>query len=748
MAGKLARRSNALLCRRVLHSTLLSSSSSCTVLQPELRIVVNVSRVDDRRVSGDVNSDLSSKEFLLRADANSKSSAQARCLLFSNSQLVCRPLSSSAWSSSLRAAGSFRGARHVDDLQDQLGRRVHGFCALTETGAGTPTMEPETVAAGRSTPGDLHLPKLVNPTSELVDSVCKIVESQGWTPEAIKELDEAMEVVSPHLVLLIVKRISGDAMLAWNFFRWARQKSSNRFSLRAYAVLLECLGRARNLELVEEVMKLVVEDGHRKSIWPYNIVLKCFADNVDTALHFWGLMKQVECRPTVVTYTRLIDILVRHGRIEAASEIFKEMLQAGCPPNISTYNVLIHAFGEAGQPEAALDLFDKLSELGCKPNYSTFHTLIAMHVKAGNREAALKYYNMLKDAGLDVRDHTDQALRESPVDGKSSTEGEEAGEGIAGALSAPAVAVEASRILSAGALVKLMEDEHPNSIGDKLDKVNPRIYPRLVVQVLQRVKSPETALKFFDWAGRQPNFQHNEFTYSKIISILGRSLVNSETIDRILTDMQQRGIKINSQIFTALITCYGRAKSIDGALQLFQQMKEWGCTPDTITYTSLIHLLAKHGRHEHATEMFKEMQQAGCAPNALTYSVIIYNHLKSGQVTEALELLTKMPELGCKPTSITYASLIHHCAKNGQVDVAKELMERMESQGLKPLRASVSALDSALRTAGRVEEAEAIDRKLKRERVWDDTYRVPTEEVARELVFKHFLAGQAETAQS
>ncbi|KAG6552464.1 hypothetical protein Mapa_005884 [Marchantia paleacea] len=635
------------------------------------------------------------------------------------------------------------------EFRDQLGRRLHGFCALKETGAETPSMEPETVAAAvRPTPGDLHLPKLVNPTSELVDSVCKIMERQGWTPEAIKELDEAMEVVSPHLVLLIVKRISGDELLAWNFFMWAREKSTARFSLRAYAVLLECLGRAKKLELVQQAMKLIVEDGHRKSSWPYNIVLKCFADDVDTALHFWGLMKEVECRPTVVTYTRLIDILARQGRIEAASEIFKEMLQAGCPPNITTYNVLIHAFGAAGQPEAALDLFDKLAELGCKPNYSTFNTLIAMHVKAGNTEAAFKYYNMLKGMGASVRENTDQAWQVSGADGKSSGEVEDAGEESVGALSAPAVGAEASRLMSPAALVKLMEDEHTPSIAEKLDKVRPLICPRFVVQVLQRVKSPETALKFFDWARRQPNFQHNEFTYSKIISILGRGLINSETIDRILMEMHEQGIKMNSQIFTALITCYGRAKSIDGALLLFQQMKDWGCKPDTITYTSLIHLLAKHGRHEHATEMFKEMQQAGCAPNALTYSVIIYNHLKVGKVTEALELLKQMPEFGCKPTSITYATLIHHCAKNGQVDVAKELMAMMESQGIKPLRASVSVLDGALRKAGRTGEADTVDQKLKRQRVWDDTYRVPTEELARELVFKHFLAGQAESAQS
>ncbi|KAL3697388.1 hypothetical protein R1sor_011464 [Riccia sorocarpa] len=659
-------------------------------------------------------------------------------------------VSSSVFQLSASPRSAYVSVKCLNGLQETLGGRCHAFSTIQGLDSGSK----DAAHVVRFSPGDLHLPKLVNPTSESVKKICGILEKRNWGPETVKELEEADVQISPYLVQLIVLQIAEDEYLAWNFFMWARGRANMSLSLRAYIALVDSLGRAKNVELLKQGISLMNEDGHRASAWPYNNILKWFSDDVETALHFWGLMKENKCRPTVITYTRVIDILAKHGRIQAASETFKEMLEDGCPPNITTYNVLIQAFGAAGQLEAASDLFDKLAELGCKPNYETYNALITMHADAGNMDTAMKYFNLLKSSGAEIGEQIYRALELPLPDDSSSTESLTDRGDVAPSpkMNVGGGSVRESddhkdvipgRLMGPNRLLRLIYHGEYLPVEEKLDRIRPKLSPQFVVQVLQRMKNPNDALTFFDWAKRQPGFQHNEYSYSMIISILGRSR-SSESLDKILREMYEQGIQINTQIFTALITCYGRAKSLDGALQLFQQMKDSGCKPDTITYTSLIHLLAKHGDHDRANEMFMEMQQVGCAANYRTYSVMIYSLVKSGKVTEAVDLLKQMPDLGCKPSAVTYATVIHHCAKNRQLDLAKDIFATMEREGIKPLKATVIDLDSSLKKAGRAEEAHALVRRLKRQRIWDETYKAPTEKVAQELVFKNFLGSQAQ----
>ncbi|KAL2644268.1 hypothetical protein R1flu_011855 [Riccia fluitans] len=668
MAARLAGRSNASFCKRLLGRSHLVRAT--IEIYPE---IANHRSSRNERFSSGLGRFGASRGFSTFFSEN-----------FSG------PFFQVSWITS-SPQGAYSSRNYLNSLQE----RFQGFSTIQEVDSGS--KEAENVI--HPTPGDLRLPKLVNPTSERVKKVCGILEKREWGNETISELEEADVIVSPYLVQLVVLRIINNESLAWNFFKWARERATMKLSLRAYIALVDSLGRAKNLELLKQVIKLMVQDGYSSSAWPYNNILKWFSDDVDTVLHFWGLMKENKCRPTVITYTRVIDALSKHGRIEAASEIFREMLKDGCPPNITTYNVLIHAFGAAGQPEAASELFNKLSELGCRPNYETYSALIMMHAKAGNTEAAMKYFNLLKLTGADIGEQVYEALQMPLPEGLTdSSTTRNNGAGVT-EFDHSNSDLTPGRIMSPNKLLSLIFKGENMPVGEKLDKIRPRIYPQFVVQVMQRMKNPDDALTFFDWAKRQPNFRHNEYSYSMIISILGRSR-NSDVIERILGEMYEQGIQINTQIFTALITCYGRARSLTGALQLFQQMKDWGCKPDIITYTSLIHLLAKHGYHDQANEMFLEMQQAGCVPNYRTYSVVIYILLKSGKFNEAVDLLKQMPELGCKPSAVTYATVIHHLAKDGRVDLARDIFSLMESSGVKPLMTTVIDLDSAFKKAG------------------------------------------------
>ncbi|CAM6087003.1 unnamed protein product [Calypogeia fissa] len=633
----------------------------------------------------------------------------------------------------------------IEDSKEVIVAHLHSSTITTET----------TLGPFQS----LGLPRIENPTTKVVNRVCSILDVGEWGPGTLKDLEEADDlVITPFLTQQIVQRMSSKNVdVTWNFFQWAREKLGGKISMRAHIAMLDALGCSKEFETMKQAFALVLEDGHKRSAWPYNNALKwcSAAENVEAALYFWGNMKENNCKATVVTYTRLIDLLARQGLHQESLEIFRQMLQANCPPNISTYNVLIHAFGVAGQPEVAESLFDRLSELGCKANYSTYNTLISLHVGAGNSERALKYFYMMKADGMDIGDDVHRTLHISSPRVDKDVPAEMASQDTTGSFgtgteedqpttfeSHPGfLASFPGRIISPRCLIRLLEIGQPVSVEAKLEKIKPLLHPRFVVQVLQRLKNPETAMIFFDWAKDQPDFKHNEFSYSMMINILGRSR-NNEALDRIMADMQKQGIIMSTPIFTALVTCYGRANDMEGALKVFQQMKESGCKPDIITYTSLIHLLAKRGRHGQAADMFDEMTKAGISPNMHTYSVMIYNLVKAGKVPEAVSLLKAMPGMGFQPSPITFATLIDHCSKEGLLDIAKSLFSQMQEQGVKPLRTTIKVLEAALRKAGMTEDADKIE-KSRSNRFWDENFKSSTEKMAKELLLKDLPTGES-----
>jgi pentatricopeptide repeat protein len=93
----------------------------------------------------------------------------------------------------------------------------------------------------------------------------------------------------------------------------------------------------------------------------FNLLLRCTAQarRRDDALRIKQDMDRLGVRPDAVTYTTLIEAVVKAGsargrqppakRLNSAFELFQEMKGAGIEPDASTYNALIEACSLAQQ---------------------------------------------------------------------------------------------------------------------------------------------------------------------------------------------------------------------------------------------------------------------------------------------------------------------------------------------------------------------------------------------------------------
>lgn len=87
-----------------------------------------------------------------------------------------------------------------------------------------------------------------------------------------------------------------------------------------------------------------------------------------------------------------------------------------------------------------------------------------------------------------------------------------------------------------------------------------------------------------------------------------------------------------------------------------------------------------------ALELVDEMRSEGLSPDHVTYGSAVSAMAKAGQWVRALSLLREMMEEGLAPNLLCYGAAIDACANGRQWQMAVELLDRMRQSGLEPDR--------------------------------------------------------------
>ncbi|KAA8547792.1 hypothetical protein F0562_004221 [Nyssa sinensis] len=275
-----------------------------------------------------------------------------------------------------------------------------------------------------------------------------------------------------------------------------------------------------------------------------------------------------------------------------------------------------------------------------------------------------------------------------------------------------------------------------NRVGVKLDTL-------CVNEVLQRcaLNQPLLGLRFFIWAGLQPNYRHSLYMYSKACKVFEINR-NPRVVTDVIETYRVEGCLVNIRTFKVVLNLCREAKLADEGLWVLRKMKEFNCRPDTtmynvvirlycemgemevavglmremglidlypdmITYVALIKGFCNANQLEDACGMFKVMRGHGCLPNTVAYSALLDGFCRFGNVERALELLREMEtECGdCNPNVVTYTSIIQSFCEKGRSTEALGILDQMGACGFAPNRVTIINLIKGLCTEGRVEEA-------------------------------------------
>ncbi|CAK9173280.1 unnamed protein product [Ilex paraguariensis] len=284
--------------------------------------------------------------------------------------------------------------------------------------------------------------------------------------------------------------------------------------------------------------------------------------------------------------------------------------------------------------------------------------------------------------------------------------------------------------------------ENGSHIEKTLNIIRAKLDPSCVKEVLQRcaIEQHHVGLRFFIWAGLQPNYRHSSYMYSKACKLLEINQ-NPKVIFDVVEAYRVENCLVSVKMFKVVLNLCREAKNADLGLWVLRKMKEFNCRPDTmaynvvirlfcekgdvdmamglmremglidlypdmITYVGMVKGLCDVGRLEDACGLFKVMRGHGCMPNTVAYSALLDGVCRFGSTERALELLGEMEKEDgdCNPNVVTYTSVIQVFCEKGQAMGALSILDRMKACGCAPNRITVRTLIEGLCTEGHVEE--------------------------------------------
>lgn len=249
-------------------------------------------------------------------------------------------------------------------------------------------------------------------------------------------------------------------------------------------------------------------------------------------------------------------------------------------------------------------------------------------------------------------------------------------------------------------------------LATALEQSGVRVSEDVVEKVLKRFENAGMlAHQFFEWAGKQRNYEHSIRSYHTMIESMAKirqyqimwDLVNSMGSKRML----------NIETFCIIMRRYARAQKVEEAVYTFNVMEKYDVPPNLAAFNGLLSALCKSKNVRKAQEIFDNMKDR-FLPDSKTYSILIDGWGRDPNLPKAREIFREMVKVGCNPDIVTYGIMVDILCKGGRVDEAIEVVKDMDSSGCRPTSFIYSVLIHTYGIENRIEDA--IDTFLEMEK--------------------------------
>ncbi|XP_015895880.3 putative pentatricopeptide repeat-containing protein At1g16830 [Ziziphus jujuba] len=205
-----------------------------------------------------------------------------------------------------------------------------------------------------------------------------------------------------------------------------------------------------------------------------------------------------------------------------------------------------------------------------------------------------------------------------------------------------------------------------------------------VYSTLLNCPSDLSALSFFLWCAKQPNFFHDHLAFNYMVGVVKRIMEQCKTVKGVLLELEKVGYIAKAQTFLMLLRIYWHGGMKGMVFDAFEQMCSHGFTPNTFACNAIMDVLFKSGSVDAAVRVLKETK----APNFLTFNIALCNlcHLNDlFLIGDAFRMMLKM---GYYPNFDTFEMVLKSFCKMGKLAQAYQVLALMVVSGV-PLTVKV-----------------------------------------------------------
>ncbi|KAH8950713.1 hypothetical protein BDL97_10G099700 [Sphagnum fallax] len=203
---------------------------------------------------------------------------------------------------------------------------------------------------------------------------------------------------------------------------------------------------------------------------------------------------------------------------------------------------------------------------------------------------------------------------------------------------------------------------------------------------------------------RYPDFKHKKT--QEALWINGR--LNPPWVESELAAIVPGTVQSNAFHWNRKLERYAKARQYEKMMELFQQMKQEGTTPDGLTFVRVLNACASLRALKDGRSIHKQIMQSGLESDIYVGSSLIDMYTKCGSLEEAWGVFNRMPTRNV----VTWNSMILGHVKCGQGQKALELSRQMQSENVQPTPVTFVGMLNACASVGALKEGRVVHEQI------------------------------------
>ncbi|PKI72038.1 hypothetical protein CRG98_007584 [Punica granatum] len=388
----------------------------------------------------------------------------------------------------------------------------------------------------------------------------------------------------------------------------------------------------------------------------------CYERDLPRAMKALHLMQRHQLWADSITYSELIKCCLARNAVGEAKQVHEHVFSNGYEPKTFLVNVFMNMYVRFGMLKVAEKLFDQMPER----NVVSWTTMISAYASAKLRDKALEYLILMLRDGVRPNMFTYSSVLRACDDlwklkqlhciiMKVGLESD--------------VFVRSALIDSyskggdlQGALVVFNEMVTKDFV----------VWNSIIGAFAQNSEGDE-ALNLYKNMKRAGFFADQSTLTSVLRACTALALLELGRQVHVHVLKYDRDLILNN----ALLDMYCKCGSLEDATLIFGRMGE----RDVISWSTMIAGLAQNGRSREAMDLFEQMKLSGMTPNYITMVGVLFACSHAGLVEEGWNYFQSMKEdFGINPGREHYGCMIDLLGRAGKLDEALNLVKEMDCE--------------------------------------------------------------------